>query len=415
MSADSEIPAPSSSAVAAARFDRNGTMAYNLALRLTGSPGAAWYATINAFAAVTERVPADAAAGIDDQDLVLMACWHGRQLLAQVAADPGYAEQLRAHDAAQRAGQPRDPAVAGANAALPIDQRELLAMNGLSGLDHAALAGLLQVDPGLLAVMVGESRLLLHDLLHGSALAGQVDGPDDRQAIAFAALAQDGQLGGADAQGTLDGWTAATPEHEQAAVALRAAGDAYRAWPLAAAPAGLREAAVAAAAATTAAPLLGVAPPAAVESMPAGEHDRPVAPSAAEDVGAADPGATVEWSASDIAALGLEGAPVRAGVAPSPVGEADEPAHAWADAEADDYDDEVEYDDDRGRTPRWHIALVGVLLVAVIVVLVMIFTSKDDPTTPAPPTPTQTTTTRSAAPSEPATIAATVVLRIGGA
>lgn len=416
MSADSESFPTSSSAVAASRFDRNGVTTYNLALRLTGSPGASWYATIAAYAAVAERVPADAAPGVDDQDLVLMACWHARQLLAQVAGDPAYAEQLRAHDAATRAAQGgTDPhlAVAGANAALPIDQRELLAMNGLSGFDHAALAGLLHADPGLLAVMVAEGRVLLHDLLHGTDLATRVG--DDRQPIALAALRQDGQLSGPEAQSTLEQWIAADPVHREIVDALEAAGEAYRAWPLDPAPAGLREAAVAAAASVTAAPLIGAPPQAPVESMPAGEHDRPIEPAStpeqdrpdaapSPDAAATDPGATVEWSASDVAALGLEGAPVRpAPLRPMVPLERDEPEWGGDGSDARTPTG-VRDGQSRERAPRWHIALVGVLLIAVIVVLVLTFTSSDDPTTPV--TPSTTTTTRSAAPSDPAAVAA---------
>lgn len=407
MSADSERFPTSSSAVAAARFDRNGVTTYNLALRLTGSPGAAWYATIAAYAAVTERVPADAAPGVDDQDLVLMSCWHARQLLAQVAGDPGYAEQLRAHDAATRATQQPDPPVAGANAALPIDHRELLAMNGLSGLDHATLAGLLHADPGLLAVMIAEARLLLHDLLHGSDLATRVG--DDRQPIALAALRQDGQLGGPEAQSTLEAWIAADPTHGEIIDALESAGQAYRAWPLEAAPPGLREAAVAAAAATTPAPLLGAPPQAPIESMPAGEHDRPIEPPSAPDAGTADPGATVEWSSSDVAALGLEGAPVRpAPLRPMVPLDGDEPEWGGddSDAIASGGGRDVR---SRERAPRWHIALVGVLLIAVIVVLILTFTSSDDPTTPV--TPSSTTTTRSAAPTDASVVAAVAAVR----
>lgn len=404
MSADSESFPTSSSAVAASRFDRNGVTTYNLALRLTGSPGAAWYATIAAYAAVNERVPADAAPGLDDQDLVLMACWHARQLLAQVAGDPAYAEQLRAHDAATRAALAADPPVAGANAALPIDQRELLAMNGLSGFDHAALAGLLHADPGLLAVMVAEGRLLLHDLLHGTDLATRVG--DDRQPIALAALRQDGQLSGPEAQATLEEWITADPAHGEIVDGLESAGQAYRAWPLDAVPAGLREAVVAAAAATTPAPLLGVPLQAPVESMPAGEHDRPIEPPSAPDAGAADPGATVEWSPSEVAALGLEGAPVRpAPLRPMAPLERDEPEWNGDDQEslasAPGRDAQP-----RERAPRWHIALVGVLLIAVIVVLVLTFTSSDEPTTPV--TPSTTTKTRSAVPVDDPIVAAVV-------
>ncbi|MBF6621653.1 MAG: hypothetical protein ITG02_15660 [Patulibacter sp.] len=409
MPADSESFPTSPADVAAARFDRNGVTAYNLSLRLTGSPGAAWYATIAAFAAVTERVPADAAAGVDDQDVVLMSCWHGRQLLAQVAADPDYAEQLRAHDAATRAGQDPDPPVAGANAALGIDQRELLAMNGLSGLDHAGLAGLLHADPGLLAVMVAESRLRLHDLLRGGDLADRVgSGGDDRRAIALAALRQDGQLEGPDAQSTLDDWLAADPSHDEIVAALETAGDAYRSWPLTATPAGLREAAVAAAVATTPAPLLGTPQPPPVEEMPAGEHDRPIEPPSAPDAPSADPGATVEWSSSDVAALGLEGAPVRPAARPAaPVPLDDDPVDEWPVEDEDDYDAPLNGDERRERAPRWHVALVGVLLVAVIVVLFLMLTGGDEPTDPVP-SGTTAPTPRSAAPADPPAVAAVI-------
>lgn len=393
MSPDSESLPNSVPAVTASRFDRNGVTVYNLALRLTGSPGAAWHASVAAFAAVAERVPAGAAPGIDDQDLVLMACWHARRLLSQIEADPAYAAQLRAHDEAQPALLPSAIPVGAANAALPIDQRELLGMNVLSGLDHAALATLLHADPGLLAVMIAEARLQLHDLLRGGQVAGGAGtAPEDRQAIALAALRQDGQLGGPEAQATLTSWLEADPAHQEVVAALEDAGNAYRAWPIAPAPEGLREAAVAASAAV-AAPAPAVPPSAApVETMPAGEHDRDVSAPGADDEEPFDPSATVEWSSSEVAALGLEGAPVRPASTPSST-----------DAGADDADLAWDKDDvaesplvppalrDRERAPRWHIALVGVLLVAVIVVLVLTFSSKDDPTTPTPPTPGTTT------------------------
>ncbi len=278
-------------------------------------------------------------------------------------------------------------------------------MNGLSGLDHAALAGLLQVDPGLLAVMVAEARLLLHDLLRGADLATRVG--DDRQPIALAALRQDGQLAGPDAQATLEQWIGVDPTHAEIVQGLEHAGQAYRAWPLDPAPVGLREAAVAAAAAVTPAALLGNPPQAPVESMPAGEHDRPVEPPSASDAGSADPGATVEWSPSDVAALGLEGAPIRPAPRPSaPVAIEPEPLDEWDD---DDRDVAQGGRASRERAPRWHIALVGVLLIAVIVVLILTFTSSDEPTTPV--TPSTTTTTRSAAPPDGVAVAAVAAVR----
>jgi hypothetical protein len=446
MSSEHGTPPSAAPDDTATRFDRAGESAYNLALRITGSPGAAWHATTAAFAAVAERIPADAPGGLAEQDLLLMGCWHARSLLAQLGSNPDYAAQLRAHDEAALAAAPLQAAVVAANAALPVDQREVLALRGLSDLDHGALSALLRVDPGLLASMLAQSRLMLRDALSGSALAATAtEDPEDRHALALAALRQDGQLRGAEGRERLAAWLGSSERHRDVVDALDEAGLSYRAWAPEPVPAGLRDAAVAAAAAVTPAPLVGTAPPAAPEptgaaaptgtaptepaptgtapTEPAPEDEpgapaatgafapAPAGPVAPRGAGAApvDPGATVEWSSTEIAALGLEGAP-----APRPAAEA-RPAAAVTGPrdELSASDDDDEWDDawdggdapsgdllqplDRaGRAPRWQIALVAILLVAVIVALIIALTGGSDPTpaTEETPSPGGTTTER---------------------
>lgn len=438
MSSEHGTPPSAAPDDTATRFDRAGESAYNLALRITGSPGAAWHATTAAFAAVAERIPADADPGLAEQDLLLMGCWHARSLLAQLASSPEYAAQLRQHDEAALAAAPLQAAVVAANAALPVDQREVLALRGLSDLDHAALSALLRVDPGLLATMLAQSRLMLRDALSGSALAATAtEDPEDRHALALAALRQDGQLRGAEGRERLAAWLGSSDRHRDVVDALDEAGLSYRAWAPEPAPAGLRDAAVAAAAAVTPAPLVGGAPVAAAEptgtaatepgptgtapTQPASDDEprpsagtdvfapAPAGPVAPRGAGAApvDPGATVEWSSTDIAALGLEGAPApREPVAARPqaaaVGTHDE--HSDSDDEWDDAweggdapsGDLLQPLDHAGRAPRWQIALVAILLVAVIVALVIALTGGSEPT-PAgeeAPSPGGTTTER---------------------
>ncbi|MDO9409672.1 hypothetical protein [Patulibacter sp.] len=415
----------------ATRFRRAGESAYNLTLRITGSPGAAWHATTAAFAAVAERIPADAPAGVADQDLLLMGCWHARSLLAQLASNPAYAEQLRLHDEAARAAAPPQSPVVAANAALPVDQREVLALRGLSDLDHAALSALLRVDAGLLASMLAQSRLMLRDAQTGGALAATAtEDPEDRHALALAALRQDGQLRGAEGRERLSAWLGSSDGHREVVEALDEAGLTYRSWAPEPVPDGLLDAAVAAADQVQPAPLVGTASTEVATEAPATAPTQPdpasgarpsapiAAPAAAGPVaprGAGaepvDPGATVEWSSTDIAALGLEGAvpPQRAAAAPA--------AQALPGEDvADEWDDEWDSGDtsgdllqpvDRGgRAPRWQIALVAILLVAVIVALVIaLMGGGDDPTEPAgSPAPgggttTERTRTTGAAPS----------------
>lgn len=415
----------------ATRFDRAGESAYNLALRITGSPGAAWHATTAAFAAVAERIPADAPAGLAEQDLLLMGCWHARSLLAQLASNPEYAAQLHQHDEVALAAAPPQAAVVAANAALPVDQREVLALRGLSDLDHAALSALLRVDPGLLASMLAQSRLMLRDALRGSALAATAtEDPEDRHALALAALRQDGQLRGAEGRERLAAWLGSSDRHRETVDALDEAGLAYRAWAPDPAPDGLADAATSAAAAVTPAPLVGATPPAAgperTGTAPPGTAPTGTAPTqgAADDdprasaggtptfapaasagpvgprgAGAApvDPGATVEWSSTDIVALGLEGAPAPRAAAPASrptpaagpdedVADDDEWEDAWDGGDAPS-GDLLQPLDRAGRAPRWQIALVAILLVAVVVALVIALAGGDEPTTPAGDSP----------------------------
>lgn len=418
----------------ATRFDRAGETAYNLALRITGSPGAAWHATTAAFAAVAERIPADAPAGVAEQDLLLMGCWHARSLLAQLASNPEYAAQLRQHDEAALAAAPPQGPVVLANAALPVDQREVLALRGLSDLDHAALSALLRVDAGLLASMLAQSRLMLRDALRGGDLAATAtEDPEDRHALALAALRQDGQLRGAEGRERLSAWLGSSDAHGVVVEALDEAGLTYRAWPPEPAPAGLREASVAAAAQVQPAPLGGTAsaavaqttaptepdpgpptdapaPSAPTVSVPAG----PVAPRGAGGT-PADPGATVEWSSTDIAALGLEGAAPReparvtGGYDAVSAQSDDDSGDEWDDAwdRGDTSGDLLQPVDRAGRAPRWQIALVAILLVAVIVALVIaLMGGGGEPTEPASsPAPgggttTERTRTTSAVPSD---------------
>ncbi|WP_022930032.1 sigma-70 region 4 domain-containing protein [Patulibacter americanus] len=394
-------------AVAASRFDRNGETVFNLALRITGSPGASWHAAVAAFTAVTERIPADAAPGTDDRDLLLMGCWHARGLLSQLAANPEYAAQLRAHDEASGATAPLQAAVVAGNDALPVDQREVLALRGLSDLDHAELSALLRVDPGLLASMLAQSRLMLRDAMRGGALAQDaMADPEDRHALALAALRQDGQLRGPEGRERLATWIEASPAHAEAVDALEEAGLSYGAWTPSPPPEGLRDAVIAAAAAVTpASGLGGAAAPgaAAAAAASAGADAAPQSALAATGSSApegaataADPHATVEWSSSDVAALGLEGAsPGRRPAEPLPddddVADDGEP-EPWDDGwDGGEPSGELLQPLDRsGRAPRWQIAVVVILLVAVIVALVVALTKGDEPTKEAPTPGTST-------------------------
>lgn len=426
----------------ATRFLRAGESAYNLALRITGSPGAAWHATTAAFAAVAERIPADAPAEAADRDLLLMGCWHARSLLAQLAASPEYAAQLHGHDQAVLASSPPSPPVVAGNLALPVDQREILALRGLSDLEHAELSALLRVDPGLLAAMLAQSRLMLRDALAGSDLAESASqDPEDRHALALAALRQDGQLRGADGRERLSAWLGSAARNRAIVDALEDAGRLYGGWAAEPAPDGLLDAAVAAAAQVTPAPLIGAAPPQEAPAgdgapatggatapsqvpdapsgspAPAAATPAPAAPGASGPVaprgaGAApvDPGATVEWSSTDVAALGLEGANVpaaapRGAQAPIPGDDPDPEEDEWDDAwDNGESSGELLQPVDRGtHAPRWQIALVGILLVAVIVALIIALTGGSEPTpespVPAGGTTTGRTSTSGAAPS----------------
>lgn len=358
MSSAAEPPTPTPATVTAARFDRDGETVYNLTLRVTDSPGAAWHATVAAFSATAERIPADAPAGLDERDLLLMGCWHARQMLGQIEANPEYAAQLRAHDEANVPMASLQASVVKANRVLPVDQREILALRGLSRLDHNDLATLLRADPSVLAAVLAQARLMLRDAMRGSSIASEaLTTPEARQAIALAALRQDGQLRGAEARLTLARWLEGGDERRSVVDALEEAGLSYRAWTRTAAPEGLREAVVAAAAQVqapapsaptaepeAAAPAASPAPaavdpsPVAPAATPEPVTGEPLAPAPADDpapleeptaitpgpapVGPADdglapaqpvgpggepvdPDATVEWSSAEVAALGL--------------------------------------------------------------------------------------------------------------
>ncbi|MEV4423007.1 hypothetical protein AB0L40_23960, partial [Patulibacter sp. NPDC049589] len=147
----------------------------------------------------------------------------------------------------------------------------------------------------------------------------------------------------------------------------------------------------------TAPPTISV--PAPTPAAPAG----PVAPRGA-GVQPVDPGATVEWSSTEVAALGLEGAnvaaarPAPARVASGTTGNTGSVSEQGVEDEWDDAWDSGEQSgellqpvDRGGRAPRWQIALVAILLVAVIVALVVALTGGDDPTPEQSPTPTDTT------------------------
>jgi hypothetical protein len=109
----------------------------------------------------------------------------------------------------------------------------------------------------------------------------------------------------------------------------------------------------------------------------------------------------VEWSSSDVAALGLEGAsPGRRPAEPLPSDDGDADVDAAAAGEPEPWDDgwdggepsgELLQPLDRsGRAPRWQIAVVVILLVAVIAALVVALTKGDEPTKEAPTPGTST-------------------------
>ncbi len=448
MSSAAEPPTPTPATVTAARFDRDGETVYNLTLRVTDSPGAAWHATVAAFSATAERIPSDAPAGLDERDLLLMGCWHARQMLGQIEANPEYAAQLRAHDEANVPMASLQASVVKANRVLPVDQREILALRGLSRLDHNDLATLLRADPTVLAAVLAQARLMLRDAMRGSSIASEaLTTPEARQAIALAALRQDGQLRGAEARLTLARWLEGGDERRSVVDALEEAGLSYRAWTRTAVPEGLREAVVAAAAQVqppapsapaaepeAAAPAASPAP-AAVDPAPAGTPepsaeppaqepepapvpleeptaitpaptpDAPAGDDPAQPVGPGgepvDPDATVEWSSAEVAALGLAQDEAVHHDVPQPphaehvTDEGDEHLEdggSWDDDEWDDHEgplvaERLQPIEPRRRAPRWQVLVLGILLVALLVVLALTFLGGDDegptPTTPS--------------------------------
>jgi DNA-directed RNA polymerase specialized sigma24 family protein len=173
-----------------------------------------------------------------------------------VAREPPEREvRLRLLTAAHRQSaaliEPRNRDDAAASSALPaseangrlrVQDREVLALRELAGCSYEEISRIVGADRRAVAERLWRARLELRDYLTTSRLLSivPVDSPC-RHALALIVMALDGELRDPEERVSLQGHLRTCGKCRMSQAAAREASVAYRAWPPAAIPAGMRE------------------------------------------------------------------------------------------------------------------------------------------------------------------------------
>ncbi len=158
-----------------------------------------------------------------------------------IAFDPGYTDDDTERKALLEA---QNEEIRTANLALPLRQREVLALRELEELSYDEIAELMDTSRNSVAQLIARARLNLRDALRGTALASSAaSAPDCDGALPLIALEQDGQLeGDSNAAGWLEEHLMHCQTCRDERDAMLEAGVSYRAWaPVAAGPLLFRE------------------------------------------------------------------------------------------------------------------------------------------------------------------------------
>lgn len=229
----------------AALYERHGSLAFNLAYRITGSKATAATAVREAFLEAMRLL-----ARQPDQELpffrshLLVATRHACLELTDRRSgrsSPGPAIAA-AVDPETLAG-PQDD-VRAASLRLPERQREVLALRELGDLPYEEIAVVVETSPGSIAQLISRARINLSDELHGTVLAAiAAPSAECERALPLIASREDGQLEASSRDAAwLDSHLSSCERCRLGVEAMQEAGASYRGWaPIAAAPGLLEE------------------------------------------------------------------------------------------------------------------------------------------------------------------------------
>jgi RNA polymerase sigma factor (sigma-70 family) len=254
-------------------YERYERRAFNLCYRILGSEEDAADSTQEAFVKVLRRLPK-----LEGRDLAFgsylftsarHACYDliDRRRRAEpsddipessipvgggvggggIGFDPGNPEDDPERSVLLAAGQDE---IRAANGAIPVRQREVLALRELEELSYDEIAEIMDMNRNSVAQLISRARINLRDALRDTALASIVASSSDcERAVALLAAAQDRQP--ADDRDWLTDHLIVCETCRLSREAMEEAGASYRGWlPIAAAPALFRETVAAAAEAT---------------------------------------------------------------------------------------------------------------------------------------------------------------------
>ncbi len=235
-------------------YDQHERAVYNFCLRLTGSADDAADATQETFIKVLERLPK-----LDERELnfgayVMTAARHASYDLIQrrrrsTPADelPELAAPVGEAPESQVLREAHQEQIRAAGLALPVRQREVLALRELAELSYDQVAEVMGLNRNSVAQLISRARLNLRDGLRQTALGSVASAsPLCDRALPLLAMRQDGVL--EDDAGWLAEHLVGCGTCRVRQEAMEEAGVAYRLWLPVAAAAWLRDAAIARAA-----------------------------------------------------------------------------------------------------------------------------------------------------------------------
>jgi DNA-directed RNA polymerase specialized sigma24 family protein len=207
------------SAAFEALYERHESDVFNFCLRVLGSREAAATATMTAFLEVRREPGADlrAAARRETARLIRTPSENGAPATSPLP-------------------------VREANARLPAAYREVLALRELLGCSYAEIGRVVGADRETVAELLWQGRLELRDQLKGTTLAAIAPVADScRRSLALIAMDWDGEAHRAGDRDWLERHLRTCGKCRLSQEAAREASAAYRAWPPAAPPMGMRE------------------------------------------------------------------------------------------------------------------------------------------------------------------------------
>src|SRR4051812_1695254 len=218
-------------------YDRHGASVYSFCLRVLGSPHDATDATQETFLSVLERLRDPEAEPIENLRAYLLtsarhASWRVLERRKKIVSDTAVPDAASAAAGAEALVLTRDlqDEVRDANAALPVRQREVLALREVEGLSYEEIGTVMDLRPNAAAQLAWRARASFKAAVRKGSLRGIAPrGRDCELALTLLELREDAPLDD-ESEAWLEEHLAQCERCSASKAFMLEAGATYRAW-----------------------------------------------------------------------------------------------------------------------------------------------------------------------------------------